>query len=454
MRKLTISLLLTATLCVSPYGAFSQTREEAHPSTVKRDDPRVSSLPAPLRERGLTLLREADEKGRAGLAADLAAEHPVGAMDFLLAVLERDSSGVVRRVVVDRLGRYSHPKVRQMLERIAAADRDVSLAALALERLRLQHTRDMIGLLEGRLELARRNGDDAATRQLAQEHERWVSLARGVMLPAFLRRVPPLFTLKTPEGKLRILAFGDFGNGSIEQKQVAASMLKMHHLKPFGFAITLGDNFYNTGMESPTDPRWQTWWEDIYTPLGIHFYATLGNHDWGQPDSPAAEILYTQKSQSWRMPAPYYSYTAGPVQFFALDTNEMSVAQLVWLNDELMKSRARWKLVYGHHPIYSAGAHKDSERLIKQLLPVLRDRADVYIAGHDHDMQHLRAEGGVHFFVSGAAGARVRAVRTHPRTLFAKSAYGFSVIEVDEKEMTVQMIGTDLSELYRYTLHK
>ena len=154
------------------------------------------------------------------------------------------------------------------------------------------------------------------------------------------------------------------------------------------------------------------------------------------------------------MPAPYYSYTAGPVQFFALDTNEMSVAQLVWLTDELKKSQARWKVVYGHHPIYSAGAHKDSERLIKQLLPVLRDRADVYIAGHDHDMQHLGAEGGVHFFVSGAAGARVRPVRAHPRTLFAKSAYGFSVIEVDEREMTVQMIGTDLSEFYRYTLRK
>ena len=69
---------------------------------------------------------------------------------------------------------------------------------------------------------------------------------------------------------------------------------------------------------------------------------------------------------SWRMPAPYYTFTAGPVQFFAMDTNEVSEAQLLWLKDGLANSRARWKLVYGHHPIYSVGAHQDNARLIKQ----------------------------------------------------------------------------------------
>ena len=49
----------------------------------------------------------------------------------------------------------------------------------------------------------------------------------------------------------------------------------------FDFGITLGDNFYSIGMESPEDLRWQTQWEKMYGPLGIPFYATLGNHDWG-----------------------------------------------------------------------------------------------------------------------------------------------------------------------------
>ena len=88
-------------------------------------------------------------------------------------------------------------------------------------------------------------------------------------------------------------------------------------------------------MESPTDPRWKRLWADLYDPLGIQFYATLGNHDWVLPDSPAAEMLFSRESPSWRMPATYYTYTAGPVQFFALDTDVISDKQLDWLTEQL-----------------------------------------------------------------------------------------------------------------------
>src|SRR4029079_11116706 len=166
------------------------------------------------------------------------------------------------------------------------------------------------------------------------------------MLPAFMRVTPPIFSLKGESQSIRVLAFGDFGNGSVEQKQVAAAMRKFHVQTPFDFGVTLGDNFYGSGLESVTDSRLKTWWDELYDPMGIKFYATLGNHDWGFADSPAAEILYSKQSPSWRMPAPYYTFTAGAVQFFALDTNEVSEAQLLWLRDELAKSRAHWKLVY------------------------------------------------------------------------------------------------------------
>src|SRR5262249_25523576 len=159
-------------------------------------------------------------------------------------------------------------------------------------------------------------------------------------------------------------------------KQVAAAMLAFHRQTAADFALTLGDNFYSHGMESLEDPRWKTWWNELYDPLGIRVYAVLGNHDWELADSPAAEILYSKQSPSWRMPAPYYTFTAGPVQFFALDTTAVSEAQLLWLKDQLAQSRARFKLVYGHHPIYSVGGHQDNGDLIRRLFPVLRGKAD------------------------------------------------------------------------------
>jgi hypothetical protein len=228
-------------------------------------------------------------------------------------------------------------------------------------------------------------------------------------------------------------------------------MRTYHEKQPFTFAVTLGDNFYSRGMVSPDDPRWQTWWSDLYDPLGIPFYATLGNHDWGDPNSPAAEILFTARSRSWRMPAAYYTFTAGPVQFFALDTDLISEAQLLWLVEELDRSRATWKVVYGHHPIYSEGRHEDNNDKIAQLLPVLRDRADVYLAGHDHDMQHLRPEGTLHFFVAGSGG-KLRPIEAGPRSLFAKSANGFAVLDADAETLTVTFVEADLSSPYSYTL--
>jgi len=423
-------------------------------SAVSSSDARLRKLPPRLRSEGLSLLKQTDETKLTDSANALAAKDTAAVVPFLISVLDSDRSARVRRVMINVLGHYPRPEEHRALSNHAVSDPDVGVAILALDKLRLQQTQEMRKLLLQRMEMARQSGDEASFRQLAQEHERWVSLTRGTMLPAFLRIVPPIFSLKPAPETVRVLAFGDFGNGSAEQKQVAAAMLRHHHQMPFDFAITLGDNFYDQGMPSLNDPRWQSWWAALYDPLEIKFYATFGNHDWGYGDSPAAEILYSERSQSWRLPAPYYTFTAGPVQFFALDTNEVSEAQKLWLKEELEKSRALWKVVYGHHPIYSAGTHGDNNGLIRALLPILKGHADIYLAGHDHDLEHLKPEGGVHFFISGGGGAKLREPKPDPRSLFAKRIHGFTVLEANETQLKVSFIGTDGVVLYAYTLKK
>jgi len=273
------------------------------------------------------------------------------------------------------------------------------------------------------------------------------------MLPSFLRQPPPRFEQGSSRS-IHVLAFGDFGNGSEEQKRTAAAMRRAHREHPFDFGLTLGDNFYEKGMSGPSDPRWVSQWEDLYGPLGIRFYPVLGNHDWKTPDSPAAEIIYSHQSPSWVMPALYYTFLAGPVQFFAIDTEAVSAAELLWLRDELDRSTSRWKVVYGHHPIYSAGHHGDTPALVAKLLPVLRGRADVYLCGHDHDLQQLREEGGVHFFVAGGGGAKTRATHADPRSLFAQASHGFAVLDADDSSLTVRFVGEDSTELYVSTIRK
>ena len=127
---------------------------------------------------------------------------------------------------------------------------------------------------------------------------------------------------------------------------------------------------------------------------------------------------------------------------------------MFWLKANLASSKAQWKLVYGHHPIYSVGAHQDNPGLIKRLLPVLKGRADVYLAGHDHDLQHLKAEDGVHFFVAGGGGAGVRPVKPDARSLFAKDAHAFAVVEANAKQLKLRFIDTSQKQLYEATLSK
>ena len=414
----------------------------------------ANRLKPELRERALAVLDGSDEAARIRIASELARSSPSESADFLVAVLLSDRSARFRRALIEEIGGRPLPPVRAALERIAASDPDAGLAIVALEKLRSQSAREMRKLLAKRIEMARGAGDKEGLEKLSREDERWVSLTRGSMLPSFLRAPSAEFSLKASDQPVRVLAFGDFGTGSEPQKKVAAAMREYHKQSPFDFGITLGDNFYPSGMNSPSDERWQTLYSDLYDPLGIKIYASLGNHDWYGPDSPSAEILYSDRSPSWRLPSPYYTFTAGPVQFFALDTNDMSEAQFMWLDSEIAKSRARWKVVYGHHPIYSAGRHADNPALITRLLPLLKERVDVYIAGHDHDMQHLKPDGGVHFFIAGGGGAMTRLLRPGPRSVFARAAYGFAVLEADRGRLKVTLVGVDSRPMHEHTLEK
>ena len=75
----------------------------------------------------------------------------------------------------------------------------------------------------------------------------------------------------------------------------------------FGAGITLGDNFLPAGLDSPTNRRWKSQWEDLYGPMEVPFFASLGNHDYFSFASPLAAMRYGQLSASWNLPAPNYS---------------------------------------------------------------------------------------------------------------------------------------------------
>lgn len=262
---------------------------------------------------------------------------------------------------------------------------------------------------------------------------------------------------------LHLVALGDFGSGNQHQAAVAKAMAKRNAEAPFDLGISLGDNFYRCGIRGTSDSIWKTRWEDLYTPLGIPFFTSLGNHDYahppiicpGQAASPAAEVAYTEHSKSWRMPARYYTFIAGPVRFFALDTEGWTGDQLNWLKEVLPATmnepKVKWRIVYGHHPMYTSGVHLNERRIAvlrKELAPLFeKTKVDLYIAGHDHDMEHLRAD-GIEYLICGAGGANLRAVRhVEAQSLFHATTFGFLDVAIDEHSLAAQFLDTKLKSV-------
>lgn len=244
--------------------------------------------------------------------------------------------------------------------------------------------------------------------------------------------------------KLGVIFVGDTGTGKSEQFTVAKAMKKFCASDLCEWVLLLGDNFYSDGVKSVDDPQWKTKFEDPYLSMQVTFRPVLGNHDYG--GNIQAQIDYSKKMRHWWMPSRYYKWIHKDAEFFAIDTEEFDGEQQKWLAKAIKNSTAKWKIVYGHHPIFSHGEHGDTDNLISDLLPIIDKKVDFYLCGHDHDMQFIERDGN-RFIVSGS-GAKLRKVEQGKHSLFAKSTLGFSHLTIEGDTAVVRMIDKDGKVLF------
>ena len=127
--------------------------------------------------------------------------------------------------------------------------------------------------------------------------------------------------------------------------------------------------------------------------------------------------------------------------------------QLDWLDQVLSASTAVWKVVVGHHPVYSGGQHGNTATLIDRVVPLLqRYGVQAYISGHDHDLQHIAVD-GIHYLISGG-GSAPRQVTWIEGTLFAAPSSGFMATCLTSKKMTVEFVAADGRSLYSNAINR
>lgn len=272
-----------------------------------------------------------------------------------------------------------------------------------------------------------------------------------------------------------------------------AVQARINKLAP-DFVLLLGDNAYEDGSHAQLDARF----DPKVCPEAARWnashidYFAIGNHDirteGGKPsrDSYSAPApvagVNAPASPPANEPAEHnYSFDYGCVHFATFDSNTYNEPQrldalLDWLVADLAATKAKWKIVFAHHPVGGAPDKNEGpgDHYYQQVVSRLRKAGvDLFLVGHSHTQSRtfplLGAEDGKALFVNdtdndyakgaglvqviaGAGGKSLRpGVYTHTPfvargfTTETKPAleYGFVQVDVTPTQLSVTSIAAE-----------
>jgi len=213
------------------------------------------------------------------------------------------------------------------------------------------------------------------------------------------------------------------------------------------------------------DPQFDSKFELVYTKINKPFFVVLGNHDVKQ--DAFSQVLYTLKSDTWRMPNYEYSFETSDARFYGLNTNcpfssERLRKNLNQKEKEITvdDSELPWTIVFGHHSLFSNGTHGDVDIFTRLYWNwFLDDSVDLYLSGHNHHLAHLQHENSAtDYLISGAGGKHYRS--TNERKKFNKSAAsvlytyndtGFIWLEISSGKIAIRFHDSSGEKIYEYT---
>jgi len=204
----------------------------------------------------------------------------------------------------------------------------------------------------------------------------------------------------------------------------------------------------------------------------------LANHEYR--GNTQAVLDYATISRRWEMPARYYAMTCSAskkvdVLLLLIDTaplidkyrdnseeykdagRQSIERELAWIDSTLNVSKAKWKIIMGHHPVYAGTTKSESERrdLQQRLQPLLdKHGVDMSVSGHIHNFQHIRVpDSSVDYFVN-SSGSKAREVEPFESMLFGSPDAGFSLCTAKETELIITFVNKEGKIIYQYVRRK
>jgi hypothetical protein len=145
-------------------------------------------------------------------------------------------------------------------------------------------------------------------------------------------------------------------------------------------------------------------------------------------------------------PKRYYTFTAGPAQFFILDgdwSGRKDPQQRAWLESELKKSGARWKFAVLHQPVVSCPCDDFSpETSMYRIFGRILEEGGVTAVFQGHNHNYQRAErNGVLYITTGGAGAPLYPVGDlTPETRFARVVNHYVRVRLRDRTLSLEAV--------------
>lgn len=266
-----------------------------------------------------------------------------------------------------------------------------------------------------------------------------------------------------PRGEsFRFIAFGDSGNGSNTQGNLAAVLTDQEP----NVVIHVGDLVYPAGAAK--DYPLNFFEPNAVLIQSVPFMPSLGNHDVATDKGRAMLETFNlpENGPKGIEPERNYYFDYGDARFVALDSNrataggaitfdQMKTVVAPWLRRVLTDCDARWRFVYFHHPFYTGSSHApEGAAYVKEAyVKVFEDcGVDVVFCGHNHLFERtapIKADKvvpdgqGVVYITTGAGGVTRYPEQDPPppyMRAFNDSVFSFTRVDITTDRLEINQI--------------
>jgi hypothetical protein len=305
----------------------------------------------------------------------------------------------------------------------------------------------------------------------------WKELMAILILLIFAGCKQPPVIEQPPLDGYNFFVLSDMGStGPYREDSVAKVVNQLSKKLHPKFVVNQGDFFHDRGVRDTLDPLWEAQFEQMFTApeLDLKWYSIIGNHEY--IGNPQALVDYGLHHARWTMPDRSYTFvqkvdSAVSIRFVLIDTSpfvffyprdpkyhavktQQPARTVAFVDSVLATSKETWKIVVGHHPVYSSDFnHGSTYGLIEQVAPLLRKyRVDFYLSGHVHKFEHLQRD-EVDYIVT-ASGVKPRWSNPWFFTRYVNSSLGFTVANVSANQFSFYFINEKGETLYSYRKKK